>query len=229
MPERSSITLDAAERDLVLSLLAAQTPKSTVEGEWTPSDVLDEWPEDEYRQAWINLGDKLRSPNADAPPASVGGLLARSREILAELRLLGVLRTDNAPAGDYAEWLVKTASGGELQTNSNESYDVLTPSSHSYPGGERIQVKARSLSDPEKAGQRQLSIFRSWSFDSCVAVLFDDTFGVRHAARLPMEEVKGRASWNEHVNGWRVRATDEFLAAGEDWTQRLNEAAAKSR
>jgi hypothetical protein len=35
----------------------------------------------------------------------IGELLALSRRILAELRERGVIRTGNAPAGDYAELL----------------------------------------------------------------------------------------------------------------------------
>ena len=43
---------------------------------------------------------------------TVGELLSFSRAILAELRRRGVIRTGNAPAGDYAELLVQRASGG---------------------------------------------------------------------------------------------------------------------
>lgn len=210
------------ERDFLLSLLAARPPESDESGEWTPSNVIAEIPAEEYRRAWISLNDKLHSGPGGA---AVGDLLGRSREILAELRALGVIRTDNAPAGDYAEWLVKEATGGELEANSAKSHDVLAPATEAYPDGERIQVKARSLSDPPKRGQRQLSVFRSWDFDSLVAVLFDESFGVSRAARIPVAAVEKRANRVEHVNGWRVMATDEFLELGEDWTERLSEVA----
>jgi hypothetical protein len=55
---------------------------------------------------------------------TVGALLSFSRAILAELRRRGVIRTGNAPAGDYAELLVQRASGGELAPNSEKSWDV---------------------------------------------------------------------------------------------------------
>src|SRR3954467_13732039 len=98
---------------------------------------------------------------------TVGELLSFSRAILAELRRRGVIRTGNAPAGDYAELLVRVATGGELAAEPQRSWDVLTPE------GERLQVKARVVTNPKTPGERQLSVFRSWDFDAVVIVLFD--------------------------------------------------------
>lgn len=148
-----------------------------------------------------------------------GELLALSRAILAELRKRGVIRTGNAPAGDYAELLVRVATGGELAPNSQRSWDVLTPA------GERLQVKARVVTNPASAGERQLSVFRSWDFDAAVIVLFDDEFRVWRAARLPVETLRDRARFVEHVRGHRILARDELLDAGEDWTELLRVAA----
>jgi hypothetical protein len=103
---------------------------------------------------------------------TVGELLSSSRAILAELRRRGVIRTGNAAAGDYAELLVQRATAGELAPNSQKSWDVLTSN------GERLQIKARVVTDPRKRGERQLSVFRSWDFDAAVVVLFDDEFRV---------------------------------------------------
>jgi hypothetical protein len=83
---------------------------------------------------------------------TVGELLSFSRGILAELRRRGVIRTGNAPAGDYAELLVQRATDGELAPNSQKSWDVLTSE------GERLQIKARVVTDPRKRGERQLSV-----------------------------------------------------------------------
>jgi hypothetical protein len=49
---------------------------------------------------------------------SVGELLALSRSSLVELRRRGVIRTGNAPTGDYAELLIQRATKGELATAS---------------------------------------------------------------------------------------------------------------
>ena len=150
---------------------------------------------------------------------TVGELLSVSRAILAELRRRGVIRTGNAPAGDYAELLVQRATGGELAPNSQKSWDVLTSD------GERLQIKARVVTDPRKRGERQLSVFRSWEFDAAVVVLFDDEFRVWRAARLPLETFQAAAQFVERVSGYRVFATDDLLDRGEDWTERLRAAA----
>ena len=157
-----------------------------------------------------------------AASPTVGGLLASYRRVLSELRELGVVRSGNAPAGDYAEWLVSKATQGGLAPPSEKSWDVRTPE------GERLQVKSRFVSDPETAGQRQLSTIRSWDFDALVIVLFDDEFGVGRAARLPLEVIRESARADEHVRGQRVIATEELLSLGENWTERLREAAASA-
>lgn len=151
------------------------------------------------------------------PQLATPELLALSRAVLSELRRRGVLRSGNAPAGDYAELLVQRATGGELAQGSQKSWDVEA-------AGERLQVKARVVTNPKSAGQRQLSVFRSWDFEAAVIVLFDDEFRVWRAARLPVAIVEEAGSWAEHVRGWRVMATDTLLARGQDWAELLRQA-----
>jgi hypothetical protein len=134
-------------------------------------------------------------------------LFALYRQILRQLRTRGVVRTENAPAGDYAEFLVASALGGTLAPNSEKSFDVLV-------GDLRIQVKARVLSDPPKSGQLQLSPFRSFDFDEAIIVLFDDLdYGVRQAVRVPVDAVRAVALHNQHVNGHIVHARPALLSA----------------
>lgn len=151
---------------------------------------------------------------------SVGELLGLSRRILAELRRRGVIRSGNAPAGDYAELLVQRASGGELAANAQKSWDVETSA------GEHLQVKARVVTNPKTAGERQLSVFRSWDFEAAVIVLFDDEFRVWRASRVVVTVLEEAARFIDHVSGYRVMATDALLDRGEDWTERLRAAAA---
>ncbi len=133
-------------------------------------------------------------------------LFALYRATLAQLRERGVVRTENAPAGDYAEYLVATALGGELAPNSEKSWDVRLPS------GRRLQVKARVVSEPPRRSQRQLSPFRSFDFDAAVIVLLADTdYTVWRAVEVPQQVVAGRAAYNAHVNGHVLHATDDVL------------------
>lgn len=115
------------------------------------------------------------------------------------------MRTENAPAGDYAAFLVATAFGGTLAPNSEKSYDVVADD-------RRLQVKARVVSDPPRSGQLQLSPFRSFDFDDAVIVLLNDAdYGVRQAVRVKAAVVQGAATFNEHVNGHVVHARRAFL------------------
>ncbi len=61
-------------------------------------------------------------------------LLADWAAIMRELRLRGIVRTSNNPAGDIAEAVVAAHYGGERGSFSQAGWDVMTPD------GERIQV-----------------------------------------------------------------------------------------
>jgi hypothetical protein len=58
-----------------------------------------------------------------------------------------------------------------------------------------------------------------------VIVLFDDEFRVWKAARLPVGVLEEVARFVSHVKGYRVMATDALLDRGEDWTDRVRQAA----
>jgi hypothetical protein len=151
-------------------------------------------------------------------------LLALSGGALAELRARGVVRTANAPAGDLAERLVADAMGGELAHNSQKSWDVLlrVPVSDTP---HRVQVKARVVTDPANAGQRQVSAFRSWDCESVMFVLFDPLYRIRAAALVATAVVRRHSTHVAFTASDRVFATDGMLALGKDWTQRLQTAA----
>jgi hypothetical protein len=140
----------------------------------------------------------------------VPDLLRLSRQILRELRARGVVRSSNAPAGDFAEFLVQKATAGELAPGSQKSWDVMSA------GQTRLQVKTRVLT-PENPS-RQLSPIRSWDFDRLVVVLFDDDFVISRAVFIDPVIAKAASKWNEHVNGWVLFARDELLASGVDRT-----------
>jgi hypothetical protein len=112
------------------------------------------------------------------------GLFSLYRAILSELKNRDVIRTDNAPVGDYAEYLVATALGGQLAPNAEKSWDVLV------------------VAEPAQPGQLQLAPIRSCEFDSAVVMLLAATdYAVSRASKVPRHVVEEFAIHRKHVNG----------------------------
>jgi hypothetical protein len=142
----------------------------------------------------------------DLSAFSESDLFALYRGILSELKSRGVIRTENAPSGDYAEYLVAAAFGGRLAPNSEKSWDVLGND------GQKLQVKARVVSDPATPGQLQLSPFRSFTFDAPVIVLLSATdYTVQRASKVPRYVVESSAVYRPHVNGRILFARPEIM------------------
>lgn len=154
----------------------------------------------------------------DLSSSTTPSLFELYRSILAELKTRGVIRTENAPAGDYAEYLVATAFNGRLAPNSEKSWDVLRPD------GARLQVKARVVADPPTRSQLQLSHIRSFDFDAAVIVLLNSAdYSVRRAVEVPRAVVEAAGSFVKHTNGYVVYATPALLDHPDavDVTERL--------
>lgn len=146
-------------------------------------------------------------------------LMRLHRGSLYELHRRGIVRTLNAPQGDWAELLVATAYNGELASNSEKSYDVTASD------GRRLQVKARAL-DHEHIGSQITSPFRSWDFDAAIIVLLNPMdLSVGRATELTIDEVKANATYRKHVNGHILRPNDVLMSQGTDVTDRLSAAA----
>lgn len=137
--------------------------------------------------------------------ASVADLLRLYGEILRELSERKIIRTTNAPAGDYAEYLVHQALGGTIAPNSEKSWDIETPER------KRVQVKSRVVLNRLNRGQRQLSVIRSFDFDDLALVLFDPSYAVLAAVLIPAEIVQHNSSYRADVNGYVLFATDTLL------------------
>jgi hypothetical protein len=168
----------------------------------------------------LNVATHLGSNAEGLRALSVGQLLTLNRGALKEPQRRGVLRTANAPLGDYAEYIVRTWSRGELAPNAEKSWDVRGAD------GRRLQVKARVVVDPPRRGDRQLSIIRSFDFDALIAILFDDDLHVWRAVSLPPSAVQRLAWFQEYVNGHRLLVTDRVIAdpEAEDLTNELRAA-----
>ena len=148
----------------------------------------------------------LSEDGPDLSTFSEVGLFSLYRAILGELKSRGMIRTENAPAGDYAEYLVATALGGQMAPNSEKSWDVLGND------GKKLQVKARVVSSPAQPGQLQLSPFRSFSFDFAVIVLLSATdYAVARASKVPRHVVESSATHRQHVNGKVLFARPEIM------------------
>lgn len=146
----------------------------------------------------------------DLAGAPTGQLLELYASTLAELRGREVLRTNNPPSGDYAEWLVARALRGTLMNNSVKSFDV---ESDTYG---RIQVKARVVSQPPRRGQLQTSPFRSEGFAYAALVQFADRdYAVVAGTLVPVDIIKASWTWRGHVNGHVLRMTPALMAASE--------------
>ncbi|MCU1416798.1 MAG: hypothetical protein JWP32_972 [Schumannella sp.] len=155
--------------------------------------------------------------NWQASDHSTQELLAQYAAILVELRNREVVRTRNAPLGDYAEYLAQRAFGGELQPNSEKSYDLLDPS------GSRIQVKARTIGEGVHASAK-FSAFRSFDFDNALFLALDlGTYRIEWARLVARQEVEDVARYSPHINGSSLRIT-KAAKMGEDVTERVRAA-----
>lgn len=166
-----------------------------------------------------------------APPSALAEvptreLLGRYSAILDELRSRGVVRTGNAPLGDYAEHLFAAAFGWRLANNSASGHDAVDAA------GLRFQIKARRMRSGGP-GERQLGILRrlpELHFDYLAAALFSNDFSIFRAALIPHSIVLQRSTHIAHVNGWRFILDDGVwnLPGVRDVTSSLDQAAGAS-
>ena len=156
-----------------------------------------------------------RRPRAFADHATPQ-LLSQYAQILAELRIRGVVRTANAPLGDYAEHMALRVYGGSLAQNSAKSYDLTTDN------GRRIQVKARTVSASTSASA-VFSVFRSFDFDVATLLVLDSrTYALKWAREMAPDHVKEASRWSAHVRGHLLSIRDAEKT-GEDVTELFTE------
>lgn len=140
----------------------------------------------------------MTAPAIDLAALTPRQLLSLYSQILSELIARSVVRSRNAPAGDYAELLVATAYGGELSKGSAKSYDVVTTDAR------RLQAKSRVIVEGDKRAQ-SFSPFRSFDVDACVFVLFDSvSYRVVHGLEIETSLVAAMAREVVWVAGRRV-------------------------
>lgn len=132
----------------------------------------------------------------DFTELTVAELLSTHSAVLDELRHRNVIRSKNNPTGDYAEWLVSTALGLTLESNSAKGFDATDSR------GLRYQIKSRRVTPENRS--TQLGVIRNLNgkdFDFLVAVIFTADWKVRYAAKIPQQVVPLLATYRPHVNG----------------------------
>ena len=154
--------------------------------------------------------------------ATTAELLASYGAILTALRERGVIRTENSPVGDVAEWLAARAFGLELAANSGVGWDGRDAA------GVRYQIKSRRIT--RWSSSRQLGTMRGLDgdpFDVLLGVLFDEQCAVTRAALIPIAIVRTLARRSDHVNGSSLMLRDSvwLLPGVVDVTDRLRAAA----
>jgi len=135
---------------------------------------------------------------------SASELLQLYANILEELRSREIIRSSNAPTGDYAEYLFCKAFNWTQQGNSNSGFDAISID------GKRYQIKSRKLTKHNKS--RQLSFIRKLEenhFDYLAAILFDESFSVWKAALVPHSYIQPRSRFSKHTNGWLFKLEDD--------------------
>lgn len=152
---------------------------------------------------------------------STSSILSLYTAVIRELRNREVLRSENVPTGDLAEYLFCKAFHWEQARNSVKAYDATGID------GQRYQIKGRRITAKNKS--RQLSSIRDFEgFDVLAVVLFDEEFGVWKAALIPSYMVRELSKYVRHTNSFRFMASDPNLRLNgvTDVTAKLAEALA---
>jgi len=150
----------------------------------------------------------MSTSNLDPAEYTAQQLLRQYAGILQELRDRGVIRTLNAPAGDLAETLTARAYAGDLAPNSEKSWDVTAED------GRHLQVKSRVIAATALSKPIQFSIFRSWTFDAAVFVVFAaETYEILGAFEVPAGSVQARTNASTWVSGQILTQSLVGLAA----------------
>jgi hypothetical protein len=181
--------------------------------------VLSEQQADLVRAHFETVASVGVDPHSYFDPTSrtAGELLGAYTTILDELRVRGLVRTNNAPIGDLAEYACAIVYGGVLAPNSEKSYDLVAAD------GRRVQVKVRNMRADTRPSSA-FSVIRSFTFDVCIFVLIDtESQRVRGAYEWTVEEVRENSVHREHTNGATIRVS-QARRFGIDLTDRVDEA-----
>ena len=137
---------------------------------------------------------------------TISQLLNHYTLILDELHHRGVVRTENSPIGDYAEWLVANCLNLTLENNSKTGYDAVDGQNIKY------QIKGRRITP--KNPSTQLSVIRnleSHHFDFLIVAMFNAQVEVQKVVKIPHEIIQKYARYNRHQNGYILYMRKDVL------------------
>ena len=121
-----------------------------------------------------------------------------------ELKTRGIIRTDNNPVGELAEYLFCQAFGWEISDRSARNVDAIGNDT-------RYQIKGRKVTEGNPS--RQLGYIRDLDdkhFDILAAVIFNEDYSIRRAALVPWEVVSKYATYAERPNAYIFHLRDDI-------------------
>lgn len=142
----------------------------------------------------------------------------RSVQQTQELRRRELVRTNNKPLGDIAEYIVWLARGGVLEPNSTKSHDITTES------GQLIQVKA--MANRAAGAGARFSPFRSAGYHTAVFLVFDTGFEIVEAFEVQADKIDAHVRFVPHVAG-RQPSLTQVRTLGSDVTTEMQSAYAR--
>jgi len=133
-------------------------------------------------------------------------LLEYYEAIMEELNTRKVLSTFNNPVSGYAEYLACKVLNLTQAKNSEKGFDAIDKNLVRY------QIKSRRIGSGRTPNR--LGVIRNieeHNFDYLIAIIFESNFQVKFAIQMPFELVKRKAKFNDHTNGWILRARESSL------------------
>ncbi|MEW4354700.1 hypothetical protein AB1I63_07420 [Streptococcus pneumoniae] len=137
--------------------------------------------------------------------------LQEHSNILVNLKNDGILRTNNSPVGDYAEWLAVKVLNLKLEKNSEKGIDAKDRKNC-------YQIKARKANVNGKLN-RMLGIIRDYDENDkgnknkyLIVLFFDFEYNVSEAYEIPysiLSKLKGNKS--KHENGLKITLGERLI------------------
>jgi len=139
-------------------------------------------------------------------------LLGRYSRVMKEMRVHGIIRSNNNPVGDLGEVIACEWFDLERELQGTRGFDAKDKQ------GKRYQIKSRRTTPKNKKVQlsasRNINNGKS-SFDFLVFIMFDQDFVLQKIGKMPVKIVKEHGKYDRRTNSWRLNLTRKFLSCKE--------------